>query len=247
MLNISWDERRDLIVPGGYEATLKCAVEHFVKQAGKAIVDHGSFFVAVSGGSTPRAIFEKLCSSPYQEQIDWAKVHLFWSDERSVPLDHPDSNYKMALDAGFGRMPIPHSHIHRMCAESHIQDNALAYEGIIQKTLGSRRFDLVMLGLGEDGHTASLFPHTEGLEVVGRLIIANFIPQLKTWRMTMTLECINHSHHSVVYVLGVAKKYVVAQTLKSGDQFPAGRVGTKTHKALWIIDEAAGELLCASL
>lgn len=242
----SWDERRDLIIPGNYTASIIFCVEHFVALAKKAIQDHGSFYVALSGGSTPKAIFEHLTVRSHLTQSDWEKIHLFWSDERATPPTHPESNYKMAMDAGLSKMPIPPEQIHRMVAEIEIEANALAYEELIKKTLKNRPFDLVMLGMGDDGHTASLFPYTQGLKVTGRLVIANFLPDKKIWRMTMTFECINSAKHIAVYVLGAQKKFMLLDVLKSPENFerlPAQQVGTKEHKALWIADEAAASEL----
>ncbi len=241
----SWDERRDIIVPGDYCLTVIYCVEHFIAASKRAIKDHDAFFVALSGGSTPKAIFEHLSSPPYDQMIQWNKVHLFWSDERACPPDNPESNYHMAMQAGLSKMPIPPAHIHRMRAEDHIEANALSYEKTIQATLKGRPFDLVMLGMGEDGHTASLFPHTDGLHVKNRLVIANYIPQKQTWRMTFTFDCINQAENIAIYVLGASKKMMFAETLLSKNQYPIQNVGTPTHRALWIADTAAAEELIA--
>jgi 6-phosphogluconolactonase len=242
------DERRKLIIPGETQLTIIFCVEHFILLAKQAIKERGAFFVALSGGSTPKAIFELLTHPPYDQMVEWGKIHLFWSDERSVPPDHPDSNYHMAMQAGLSKMPIPEAHIHRMCAEEKIADHAAAYEQKIVKALNGRGFDLVMLGMGEDGHTASLFPHTEGLKVENRQVIANYIPDKKTWRMTLTFDCINQAENIAIYVLGSAKKNMLVKVLFSHDQwehYPVQRVGTPTHRALWIADVAAAEEIIA--
>lgn len=238
----SWDEKRNLLIPGDQNTTLHLCLRHFITACQNAIQDHGEFYVALSGGSTPKALFEHLCVSPYREQIDWGHIWLFWGDERSVPPDHPDSNYRMALEAGFKSMPIPPNHIHRMQAESDIEKNALNYEQTIRTTLKGAPFDLVMLGMGEDGHTASLFPHTEALKAKGRLVVANHIPQKNTWRMTLTFECINQARNIAIYVLGASKKHILAEIFNSENQverYPIQGIGTKENKALWIVDEAA--------
>lgn len=240
-----WDERRDIIVPGDYSLTLIYCVEHFIAVSKRAIKDHGAFFVALSGGSTPKAIFERLSSPPYDQMIEWNKVFLFWSDERAVPPEHPDSNYHMAMNAGLKKMLIPPEHVHRMRAEENIEENAILYEKTIQATLKGRPFDLVMLGMGEDGHTASLFPNTEGLHVKNRLVIANSIPQKQTWRMTFTFDCINQAENIAIYVLGAAKKKMFAEVLLSKNQYPVQHVGTPAHRALWIADQDAAEELIA--
>lgn len=241
-----WDERRDLLIPGDYNGTLLLCLRHLLSVYQQAVKEHGSFFVALSGGSTPKDLYHHLCSSPYKEQIDWSKVWLFWSDERPVPPHHPDSNYTQAMNAGFAQMPIPKNQIHRMEAETEIEAHALDYEKKIQKLLKGRPFDLVTLGLGEDGHTASLFPHTEALKAKDRLVVANFVPQKNSWRMTFTFECINQAAHIAVYVFGANKKYILKEILKSPYQFeryPIQKIGTKEHKAMFIVDEAAAALL----
>src|SRR6185369_8606463 len=192
----------ELLVPGDYDATLHFCVEHFINTCRDAIQDHGQFFVALSGGSTPKAIYELLCQPPYSSEIEWSKIHLFWSDERSVPPTSPDSNYHMAMKAGFEKMLFVPEHIHRMVAETDIEKHALQYEKKILKTLQGQSFDLIMLGMGEDGHTASLFPETEALKAKGRLVVANHVPQKETWRMTLTFDCINDAANTVFYVMG---------------------------------------------
>lgn len=236
------DESKNLIVPGNYQKTLVFCVEHFIAISKQSLANHGFFAVALSGGSTPKAIFEKLCSSPYKEQISWSNIHLFFSDERALPPSDPDSNFYMAMQAGFHKMPIPNDQIHRMQAESNIENNALEYEKTIHKVLGKRSFDLVMLGMGEDGHTASLFPFTEGLKVTDKLCIANYVPQKKCWRMTLTFSCINQASHICIYVLGASKREMLAQVLFHPKQikiFPVEQIGSPQSKALWIADEAA--------
>ncbi len=249
MLNLhpkSFNERQQMIVPGDTQETLMYCVEQFISLAKEAIQDHGAFFVALSGGSTPKAIFEYLTSESYAHQIEWNKIHLFWSDERAAPPDHPDNNYHMAMQAGLKKMPIPKEHIHRMRAEEKIEENALSYEQEIKTTLKDHPFDLMMLGMGEDGHTASLFPHTEGLKIHNRLVIANYIPEKKTWRMSLTYDCINQAKNIVIYVLGASKKATLANIFLSPPQFehyPIQKVGTSSHPALWIMDKAAAQEL----
>ncbi len=242
-----WDERRNLLIPGDKESTLDVCVRHFLSCYRQAIDTHGKFFVALSGGSTPKRIFEQITTPPYSEQIEWDKVWLFWGDERNVPPTDNDSNYKMAMDAGFSKVPIPKEQIFRMRAEEDIETAALKYEEAIRNILQEKNLDLVMLGMGEDGHTASLFPQTEGLKAKDRLAIANYIPQKNTWRMSLTFEAINNAENIAIYVIGDSKKDTLVEVFKSEEQFeryPIQRIGTKDHKALWIIDEtAASELL----
>ena len=241
---ITIDDRRKVVVPGNEAETIIYAAEHFIKCAKNAIEAHGTFFVALSGGSTPKQIFQKLALD-YKNAIDWKKVYLFWSDERAVPANHPDSNYKMAMDAGFSKLPVDPTHIFRMKGEGDINLHAAEYESIIIKTLGLRHFDLIMLGIGEDGHTASLFPGTKGLSIKDKLVIANEIPQKKTWRMTFTFPIINSAHNITFYALGKNKQEILKKILTT-DSFPSSHIGTEIHPALWILDREAAKLLESS-
>ncbi|MBM3207526.1 MAG: 6-phosphogluconolactonase [Chlamydiae bacterium] len=238
-----FDQRRDVVVPGDTKQTLKFCVDHFLNAYEEAIKSHGNFYVALSGGSTPKAIFKELTSSPIKEKLDWSKIHLFWSDERSVGPNDPDSNYHMAMEAGFSAMPIPKENIHRMHAEEDIEHNAGLYETVI-RTITQGHLDYTMLGMGEDGHTASLFPATGALNEELKLVTKNWVPQKNTWRMTFTYTCINKSKHIVIYVLGAAKKVMLKSVLtdeKHFTDYPIVKVGTKSHKALWICDTDAAQ------
>lgn len=242
-----FDDRRDLIVPGNYTETVRYCTENLIDIATKAQKDRGFCSLALSGGSTPKAIFQLLTSPEYRERLDWSKILLFWSDERCVPPQDPDSNYHMAMDAGFASMPIPKENIFRMPADSpDLVAAAKEYEQTILKHVPKGIFDLVMLGMGEDGHTASLFPKTHGLHAEEGLVIANFIPQKNTWRMTLTYNCINTANHIAIYLIGKSKASMLKQVLTSPynpDTLPIQRIGTRSNKALWIADnDAASEI-----
>ena len=239
----SWDDRRDIAHPGDRNHTLAFAVEHFISCAKEAMKSHEYFAVALSGGSTPKKIFEMLSSPSYSGEIDWTKVFIFWGDERSVPPTDPDSNFRMAMDAGLKSLSIPPTHIFRMEAEENTAENAKAYEDKIMEILGSRPFDLVMLGMGEDGHTASLFPGTKALEEKVALAVANKVPQKETWRMTLTYPCINSARNIAIYVLGKSKAEMVSQVfLKSHKPpYPISLIGTPHNKALWVLDSEAAD------
>ena len=236
----SFDERRDISIPGNTEETLRFAVEHWIRMAQDSIAARNRFAVALSGGSTPKAIYQAL--SEQSERLDWSKVWLFWSDERSVPPDHPDSNYFMAMQS-LSRLPI--TQIFRMEAEKEIEGASERYEALIRKKLGSTFFDLVMLGIGVDGHTASLFPNTSALRASDRLVVANHIPEKRSWRMTLTIPCINQSWKAVIYALGSSKETIVTNVLQAPriSSWPASQIGTAERKALWILDRSAAHLL----
>jgi 6-phosphogluconolactonase len=230
-------ENASIVIPGDTEATLRFCVEHFITAYSSAVSKNGIFCVALAGGSTPKKIYELLCSPDYNNQINWNKIQIFWSDERSVAPTDPNNNYTMAMNAGFAKMPIPLEHIHRMVAESNIEHHAKEYEQTIRSILHNNSFDLTMLGVGEDGHIASLFPNTKGLHTTGHLVVANYIEEKKTWRMTLTLECINDSSQIVVYMMGKTKSTIFSKILSSTNVFPCQFVGTPNNPALWIIDQ----------
>lgn len=207
---------------------------------------HGYFAVALSGGSTPKAIFQALAKPPHSTEIDWTKVLLFWGDERNVAPTDSESNFRMAIEAGFKNLPIPHEHIFRMKAEDDLEKHAEEYERQIKETLQGRPFDLVMLGVGEDGHTASLFPGTAALDEKTRFVVANHVPQKDTWRMTLTFPLINKAKNIALYVIGKNKEKMVSEVFlkEHTPPFPVSLIGTSANKALWILDtDAAASLL----
>lgn len=239
----SYDDRRDIAFPGDGKAALNFAAEHFIEIANAVINQKGMFSIALSGGSTPKSLYRLLASPAYRPRVPWEKVQLFWSDERSVPPDSPESNYHMSMEEGFSSLPVLKKNIHRMPADSEdIEEAAKIYEQLVEDLVPEKAFDLVMLGMGEDGHTASLFPKTHGLHAESRLVIANFIPEKDTWRMTLTFDCINTAHHIVIYVMGKSKAAMLQRVFfdpYDPDELPIQKIGTRTHKALWIVDEEA--------
>lgn len=232
---------RDPLIPGDKETTILKASELWIEAAKKAIDEKGTFYVALSGGSTPKAIYSNLADD-YQDALDWDKVHLFFSDERSVPPGNTESNYNMALEFGFGRLPVPEEHIHRMVAEEDIEKGAEDYQFEIKQVLGDAPFDLIMLGMGDDGHTASLFPNTTALTEKERLVVANYIDTKETWRMTMTYPCINAAKEVHIYVLGDAKKEMVKEIFVDKKDYPVANVQPEGG-AIWILDNEAAALL----
>lgn len=239
----SFDQRRDLISPGDAAATLAFSVQHFIDTANEAINRRGQFCVALSGGSTPKGIYQALVEPKNRDRLNWKRVFLFWSDERAVPATDPESNFRMAMDCGLGQL-VPSTQIFRMEAEKDIDEGALRYEKVIKTHISDQTFDLVMLGIGEDGHIASLFPYTQGLEVENRQVIANYIPQKKCWRMTLTYDPIQRARAVVIYVFGANKQKIVAEVLRGPEdplRLPAQRVGTALHKCLWVVDREAGQ------
>lgn len=245
-LEFSFDDRRNVILPGDLPATIHYCAENFIDIGRKAISERGVFTVALSGGSTPKAIFQRLSDPMHRNSLDWSKVFLFWSDERCVPPYHPDSNYRSAIEAGFGKLQIPSNQIFRMQGEGDPEEGALAYEELIRSKILDGCFDLMTLGVGEDGHTASLFPQTHGLHSVNRLVVANYIPQKDVWRLTLTFDCINAAHNIVLYVTGKGKAEIVQKVFTESfqpDLLPVQNIGTGDNKAFWIMDQEAFSLM----
>jgi 6-phosphogluconolactonase len=244
---LHFDDRRDLFIAENATLAIDFSVQQFIEVGKKAIDERGQFTVALSGGSTPKAIFEKLSQSPYKELLDWKRVLLFWSDERCVEPTNSESNYKMAMDAGFSKLAIPMNQIFRMPADAaDLKAAANAYEKQILNHVQGGSFDLMMLGMGDDGHTASLFPHTEALHATHSLITPNYIPQKDVWRLSVTFKCINIARHIAIYVIGKNKAEMVKTVLlgrENADALPIQQVGTSAHKALWILDRDAARLL----
>lgn len=233
------DARRNIALPGNYDETLQFCVDYIIDQAKKSIVHKGFFTLALSGGSTPKAILKELTQPENREQVEWDKILFFFGDERSVAPDDLDSNYKMAMDCALKELEIPSDHIFRMVAEKDIIENAQKYEELILKKVPNAEFDLITLGMGDDGHTASLFPYTEALQVKGKLVTVNNVPQKKTMRMSFTYECINQAHNVCFFVLGKSKADILPQVLQGEYnplKYPSQKIGTESHKALWILD-----------
>jgi 6-phosphogluconolactonase len=238
-----WDERRDYIILESHAAAVAFMAEHWLHVARRAIQQRGLFAVALAGGATPLPVYRILAEK--KDALPWDKVWLFWSDERAVPPDDPNSNYRNAMNGGLGALPIPSHQIFRMVAEKDREREATIYEETIRDLLGNRLFDLVMLGMGEDGHVASLFPTSDALHETSRLVVPVFLPQKNVWRMTCTFPCLDQSAQCCVCVFGASKGKRVAQVLAAPlvSSWPASRVGVWEHKALWILDDGSGKYL----
>lgn len=236
------DERRDILVGHDKAEALTISCDHFIDTAKQAIAERGRFCVALSGGSTPKEIYTLLAKAPsYRTAIEWSKVYLFWSDERRVPHSHIDSNYRMAMEAGLATLGIPASQIFPFDTTIDIEQSAREYEKLLL-THTNGVLDLLMLGMGEDGHTASLFPRTAGLKDSTHLAIANEVPEKGCTRLTLTFKAINSARTIALYVFGASKAAIVARTLLGPYdpiEVPAQQVGLTTNKALWILDYPA--------
>jgi len=192
-----------------FEATAKRIVE----LGNEAITQRGEFHIALSGGNTPRALYRCLGAPPMREKLDWSRVHLWFSDERCVPPEHADSNYRMAIEALLNRLPVDIGQFHRMEGELTPEVAAQRYGNALSllphDSDGTPRFDLVLLGLGADGHIASLFPDTSALEVTTMPVVALHATLLQSWRLTLTFPVLNHARHLLILVSGEKKADVL--------------------------------------
>jgi 6-phosphogluconolactonase len=209
------------------------AAEHFV-----ALAQKDSFTIALSGGSTPKVLYQVLAEE-FREQVLWSKVQFFWSDERHVPPDHPDSNYRMAHEALLSRVPVLESNVHRVRSENpSAQEAADEYEKIIVP-----RLDLILLGLGTDGHTASIFPGSEVLHETKRLIAAPWVEKLNAYRITMTLPLLNNGASVLFLVSGAEKAEIVKEVLEGPQKYPAQFVQPTNGELIWMLDRDAARNL----
>ncbi len=197
------------------ELLYKEAADQFVDFAKEAIQDKGIFVVAVSGGSSPKAIFKLLATQNYAEQIDWKNIYFFWVDERWVPLDDEKSNAKMTFETLLNKVPVHKDHIFPMFKEGILpEDYAVEYENEIRNVLGDEgRFDFILLGMGDDGHTASLFPGEEILHENKKWVDAYYLAPQNMYRITLTAPIINRAEHILVITFGASKKHALKEVL----------------------------------
>ena len=227
------------------------AARRFVDSAWQAIARDGRFDVALSGGSTPKALYRLLASSEFRAQVDWPRVHLFWGDERAVPPEDPESNYGMARRELILRVPIPLSNVHRMQAEdAHIGRAAHDYEAILRRELrlderGFPIFHLVFLGMGVEGHTASLFPGSPLLRETSRWVSTPVVPQLGKRRMTLTLPVLEAAQRVLFLIAGQDKAATLREVLLGHSQppLPAQMVQPRDGERIFLVDQAAASMI----
>ena len=226
------------------------AADLFVRRA-RETIQPGRFSVVLSGGSTPKAFHHVLAASPYRDQVSWSRVHFYWGDDRCVAPDDPDSNFRMARETLLDKLPIHEAQIHRIHTELDSAAAATLYEDELRQdfTLSAGqlpRFDLLYLGMGPDGHTASLFPHTAALRVTDRLVTANYVPKLNTSRITLTAPVLNHAAAVVFLVAGEEKAGALARVLEGPpdpDTYPSQRIAPTDGELYWLVDRAAASRL----
>jgi 6-phosphogluconolactonase len=227
------------------------AARLFADSVAAAVRTRGVARVAISGGSTPKAMFKLLAdpAQPFANDVPWPQLQLFWVDERCVPPDHPESNFGMTKAALLDEVPLPPANVHRMEGELDPEEAASRYEAAIRnafKLEGSETptFDLILLGMGPDGHTASLFPHTEGLNEMARIVIPNHVVQKETWRITLTWPVIVAGRQVAFLIEGDEKADVVQRVFRGAydpETFPSQLIRPTSGKLTLLLDQAAAK------
>ena len=231
------------------EGVARAVARRFAEMARACVSERGSFSVALAGGTTPKRVYELLADEELRGEVPWEGVHVFFGDERCVPPDHADSNYRMAHEALLSRVPVPEKNIHRMRGEGDAAAGARLYEDELRAFFGDAewpRLDLVMLGMGDDGHTASLFPGTTALAEQRAWVVANWVEKFETWRVTLTAPAINHARHVFFVVTGAGKASRLAEILKGerdSSRLPTQLIEPVDGMLEWFVDrDAAADL-----
>ncbi len=243
-------KRGELRVYGDAGQLARAAAELFVNTAADSIAARGRFWVALSGGSTPRRLYKLLATSAFSSRVDWKHVDIFWGDERYVPAEDRDSNYRMTSEALLRHVQVPAANVHRVPTEiSPPPAAAAAYEEAIRScfrgSVSVPQFDLIYLGLGTNGHTASLFPHSPTLKETSRLVLADFVAEVSNWRITMSAPLLNRGRVVVFLVQGQEKTQVLRDVLvgpPDPERLPAQLIAPE-GKLLWMVGEAAAGML----
>jgi 6-phosphogluconolactonase len=235
------------------EAVSRAAAQELVELGRKAIAERGRFCVALSGGSTPRRMYELLAEGPRWAQLDWRLVEFFWGDERAVPPEHPDSNYGVAAAVLLDKLGVPAERVHRIHGELPDPDEAAArYQDEIARVFDTPPdglppiFDLVLLGMGPDGHTASLFPYSQALTERRRWVVAHTVARLGKARITLTLPILNRAAEVRLLVTGADKAPVLREALegpREPERLPVQLVVPEAGRLVWLLDRAAAALL----
>lgn len=236
---------------------MHATAERLTALAGEAISARGRFSLVLSGGSTPKALYALLTAEPYVTQIDWARVQVFFGDERCVPPSDERSNYRMARETLLDRVPLPATNVHRMRGEDPPAAAAAAYERDIRSYFAGctdeagtapawPRFDFVLLGMGDNGHTASLFPGTAALREQTRWVVAQYVEVVQMWRITLTVPAINAAANVAFLVAGAAKADMLQRLVdgpRDPDVLPAQMIHPHDGRLTWLVDEPAATKL----
>lgn len=231
------------------EALSLAAAKLFVEVSQSAQTRAGRFSVALAGGTTPKRVYELLAGDEFRGRVDWPRCHVFFGDERAVPPDHAESNFRMANETLLARVPVPTENIHRMRGESDAVANARLYEDEMREYFGTGEWpalDLVLLGMGDDGHTASLFPRTAALTESSVWVAANWVERLNSFRLTLTPMAINHAKNILFMVAGGAKADRLNEVVNGEydpERLPAQLIKPLGGKLRWFVDVAAAAKL----
>jgi 6-phosphogluconolactonase len=220
----------------------EAAAGHILDAQASAVREREIFSIALSGGNTPKTLFELMASDPWRSRFDWSRWEVYFGDERCVPPDHPDSNFRMARLALLDHVPIDPARIHRMKGEMDPQQAAREYGELMKEKFGDDGLDVNLLGMGDDGHTASLFPGTAALAEKDHRCVANFVPRLDVWRITLSAPFINKSRQVMVLVSGAGKAQRLDQVLngpRDPDNLPIQMIQPVSGRMLWLMDAAA--------
>jgi 6-phosphogluconolactonase len=245
-------EREIRILPDG-AAVARRAAQEFVQAAAPAVREKGSFNVTLAGGSTPKALYSLLVNDPtLRSQVPWDKIHLFFGDERHVPPDHLDSNFRMVAEAMISKAPLEPEQVTRIKGEyPDAEQAALEYEKALREYFKLKdgeypRFDLVLAGMGNEGHTLSLFPGTKALHAEGRVVVRNWVGKLDAERITLTAPAASNAARIIFMVTGADKAPALKAVLEGPfepEQLPAQLIQPRNGKLLWLVDTAAGGML----
>jgi 6-phosphogluconolactonase len=238
-------ETRTVIVAGDLEALSHQVANQIARTVAEAVAARGRCTLALAGGNTPRRTYELLTEPPLRDAVPWDALHLFWGDERCVPPDHPDSNYRMAREALIDRAPIPAANVHRVRTEEGSAAAVAAYyERELRNFFGLEvedvpRFDVILLGMGPDGHTVSLFPGSPALDETQRLVVPNSIDYMPHERVTFTFQVLNAARLIAFLITGRDKAESLARALNGDSAVPAGHIRPADGEVRWYLDRAA--------
>lgn len=242
---------RTVVVCKTQEELFEAAAQFLCEKVPVSSTSGASFSLALSGGSTPRGLFRLLATDPYRSQCPWSSCKIFWGDERCVPPDHSDSNFRMAKESLLDHVSIDPRHVFRMEGEREPEEAARRYEQVLSQQVqrgenNLPRFDLMLLGMGPDAHTASLFPGTPALQETQRAVVANWVEKLQTFRITLTPPVLNAAENVVFLVCGEDKAQAVQCVLEGPripERYPAQLVDPSSGHVTWMMDQAAANLL----
>jgi 6-phosphogluconolactonase len=218
------------------------AAQRVVQTANACIERNDEFSIALAGGSTPKALYELLATEEYSRRIHWPKVRVYFGDERCVPPESAESNFHMARIALLSEVPIPGDNIYRMRGEIEPEQAAREYGELLKDHFGDGGMDLILLGMGEDGHTASLFPNTDALKETRHRCVSNYVDKLAAWRITMTAPFINRTENVLVMVTGAGKAARVSDVLegpRDPQRLPIQLIQPASGRIAWLLDAAA--------